>query len=43
MTVTNLAHSVHARLLNGAKQASRPFQEQFQYYAMEHCTAPDSS
>lgn len=31
----NLVASVHARLLNHAKKAERPFQEVLQYYAME--------
>ncbi len=31
----NLAASVHARLLNHARRAQRPFQELLQYYAME--------
>ena len=31
----NLPASVHARLLNRARSSGRPFQEVFQYYAME--------
>ena len=31
----NLPASVHARLLNHARSTARPFQEVFQYYAME--------
>lgn len=31
----NVAHSVHQRLLNKAKEAGRPFNEILQYYAME--------
>lgn len=31
----NIAHSVHQRLLNKAKITDRPFNELFQYYAME--------
>jgi hypothetical protein len=34
-TITNLAASVHARLLNRAKAEGRPFNELLQYYAME--------
>jgi len=33
--ITNVAASVHARLLNRAKAESRPFNELLQYYAME--------
>jgi hypothetical protein len=33
--ITNLAASVHARLLNRAKAEGRPFNELLQYYAME--------
>ncbi len=33
--VKNIAASVHQRLLNAAKQASRPFNELLQYYAIE--------
>jgi hypothetical protein len=33
--VTNVAASVHARLLNRAKAEGRPFNELLQYYAME--------
>ena len=33
--ITNLAASVHARLLNQAKAEGRPFNELLQYYAME--------
>ena len=33
--VSNLAASVQARLQNHARGAKRPFQELFQYYAME--------
>lgn len=33
--VTNIAVSVHTRLLNRAKAESRPFNELLQYYAME--------
>lgn len=33
--VTNIAASVHARLLNRAKAEKRPFNELLQYYAME--------
>ena len=35
MTVTNLPASVHARLLNQARAANRPYQQLLQYYAME--------
>ncbi len=35
MTVTNVPASVHARLLNQARTANRPYQELLQYYAME--------
>ena len=35
MTAKNLAASVRARLMNHAHKTSRPFQEVFQYYAME--------
>jgi predicted nucleotidyltransferase component of viral defense system len=35
MTAQNLAASVRQRLLNHAKQTSRPFQVLLQYYAME--------
>ena len=35
MTVTNLPASVHARLLNLARNAQRPYQELLQYFAME--------
>jgi len=31
----NVAHSVHRRLLNKAREAGRPFNELLQYYAME--------
>jgi hypothetical protein len=31
----NVAHSVHQRLLNKAKESGRPFNELLQYYAME--------
>ena len=33
--VTNIAASVHARLLNRAKAEGRPFEEMLQYYVME--------
>ena len=33
--IVNLAASVRARLMNHARETSRPFQEVFQYYAME--------
>ncbi|MBW2421366.1 MAG: nucleotidyl transferase AbiEii/AbiGii toxin family protein [Deltaproteobacteria bacterium] len=33
--ITNLAASVHARLLNQAQGEGRPFNELLQYYAME--------
>ncbi len=33
--VTNLSASVHQRLLNKAKESSRPFNELLQYYAIE--------
>lgn len=32
---SNLAHSIHQRLLNMAKRTDRPFNELLQYYAME--------
>lgn len=32
---SNLAHSVHDRLLELARQRGRPFNELLQYYAME--------
>ena len=38
MTSTNLrniAASVHQRLLNKSKESARPFNELFQYYAIE--------
>jgi len=31
----NIAHSIHQRLLNEARQADRPFNELLQYYAIE--------
>jgi predicted nucleotidyltransferase component of viral defense system len=34
-TLTNVAHSVHQRLLNQAKSAQRPFSELFQNYVTE--------
>ncbi len=33
--ITNLAASVHDRLLNRAKSEGRPFNELLQYYAIE--------
>ena len=33
--VRNMAHSIHQRLLNEAKQADRPFNELLQYFAIE--------
>ncbi len=33
--ITNVAASVHARLLNRAKADNRPFNELLQYYTME--------
>ncbi len=33
--VTNIAHSVHQRLLNKSRKEDRPFGELLQYYAME--------
>jgi len=33
--VTNIAHSVHQRLLNKAREENRPFGELLQYYVME--------
>jgi hypothetical protein len=35
MTIRNLPESVHRRLLNKARNSSRPFNELLQYYAME--------
>ncbi len=35
MSVTNMAASVHARLLNMAKAANKPFSEVLQHYAIE--------
>ena len=35
MTVKNIAASVRSRLLNVARETDRPFQEVFQYFAME--------
>lgn len=34
-TVTNVAHSVHQRLLTQAKKNNRPFNELLQHYAIE--------
>jgi hypothetical protein len=31
----NIAASVHQRLLNKSKESARPFNELFQYYAIE--------
>ena len=31
----NIAHSVHQRLLNQARESGRPFNDLLQYYAME--------
>ena len=33
--ITNIAASVHQRLLNNAKESSRPFNELLQYFALE--------
>jgi predicted nucleotidyltransferase component of viral defense system len=33
--IQNIAHSIHRRLLNKAKEMNRPFNELLQYYAME--------
>ena len=35
INVKNIAASVHQRLLNKAKESSRPFNELMQYYAIE--------
>ena len=34
-SLTNIAASVHQRLLNRAKETNRPFNEILQYYSME--------
>ena len=34
-SIKNLAASVHQRLLNKAKESSRPFNELLQYFAIE--------
>ena len=34
-SLKNVAHSVHQRLLNKARESNRPFNELLQYYAME--------
>ena len=33
--ITNIAASVHQRLLNKAKESSRPFNELLQYFVIE--------
>jgi hypothetical protein len=38
-TPTNIAASVHDRLLANAKAQGRPFQEMLQYYAIERFLA----